>query len=141
MRCYAKISSQFWIGETGKQIRELGIETYVVAVYLITSPNANMLGVYYLPIVYIAHETGLSAEGASKTLQSLCDLHFCSYDKQNEFVWVHNMVRYQIDGILKIDDNRVKSVNQIYQSFPNLSFLNDFCLKYQDNFHLKPIEN
>jgi hypothetical protein len=45
MRDYAKIAPQFWIGSTGK------------------APHANMLGIYYLPPIFIAHEIGIPLKG------------------------------------------------------------------------------
>ena len=66
MRDYAKISPQFWIGSTGRKLRDAGLEATLVALYLLSNPHANMLGLYYLPQLYIALETGLGIEGASK---------------------------------------------------------------------------
>ena len=60
MRDYAKVSPQFWIGKTGKAIKKAGPEATIVALYLMTCPHANMIGLYYVPLMYIAHETGLS---------------------------------------------------------------------------------
>lgn len=68
MRNYATISPQFWLGDTGRKLRKSGPECMVVALYMMTSPHSNMLGLYYLPVLYIAHETGLAPEGASKGL-------------------------------------------------------------------------
>ncbi|MCD9437036.1 DNA-binding protein, partial [Klebsiella pneumoniae] len=51
-------------------LRKKGAEAQVVSFYLMTSPHANKLGLYYLPILYIADETGLGLEGASKGLRS-----------------------------------------------------------------------
>ncbi|ENO4828451.1 DNA-binding protein, partial [Escherichia coli] len=56
MRNYATISPQFWLGETGRKLRKSGPECMVVALYMMTSPHSNMLGLYYLPVLYIAHE-------------------------------------------------------------------------------------
>src|SRR5262245_51991315 len=122
MRDYAKIAPQFWIGSTGKQIRQLGTRAQLVALYLITNPHANMIGIYYLPIVFISHEIGIPLEGAQKALQSLCDIAFCSYDEQTEYVWVHEMAFYQVGEQLKPADNRVKSINEVYQALPDLPF-------------------
>ena len=68
MRDYAKVSPHFWVGKTGKQLKK-NPEALVVAMYLMTNPHANMLGLYYMPQMFIAHETGLTLEGASKGLQ------------------------------------------------------------------------
>jgi hypothetical protein len=137
MRDYAKIAPQFWIGPTGKAIKQLGIEAQLVALHLITNPHANMLGIYYLPAIFIAHETGIPFEEASKALQSLCELGFCSYDEQSEYVWVHEMAFYQVGEQLKANDNRVKGINEAYESLPNLPFLKDFYDKYKEALFLE----
>ncbi len=79
MRDYAKIAPQFWIGPTGKQIKKLGMSAQLIALYLISNPHSNMLGIYYLPCVFIAHEVGTPLGRASKALQALCQIGFCSY--------------------------------------------------------------
>lgn len=137
MRDYGKVSPQFWVGRTGKAIKARGIECQLVALYLLTNPHTNMLGLYYLPTVYIAHETGLSTEGASKALQSLSEVGFCGYDEAAEFVWVYEMARYQIADSLKENDNRVGGVNREYQSLPKSRFLGEFFDKYAQAFHLE----
>ena len=57
MRDYGIVSPRFWIGETGKKLRGNPNEQ-VLALYLMTSPHANMIGVFHCPILYMAHETG-----------------------------------------------------------------------------------
>ncbi|HEX4044866.1 MAG TPA: conserved phage C-terminal domain-containing protein [Gammaproteobacteria bacterium] len=105
--------------------------------YLITCPHANMLGIYYLPLTFIAHETGVSLEGISKTLQRLCEVGFCTYDEQMEYVWVHEMAFYQIGGQLKQHDNRVKGINELIQNIPKIDFLPRFFAKYKTLFWLE----
>ena len=110
MRNYATISPQFWLGDTGRKLRKSGPECMVVALYMMTSPHSNMLGLYYLPVLYIAHETGLDPEGASKGLQMACEAGFCSYDHDSEVVWVHEMAAWQVGESLKPGDNRCAGV-------------------------------
>jgi hypothetical protein len=69
MRDFGKVNPQFWIGSTGKRLRG-NPEAQLVALYLMTCPHANMIGVFHCPILYISHETGLPLEGASKGLRS-----------------------------------------------------------------------
>ena len=52
MRDYAKVMPTFWTGETGKAIRRRGPEGVICALYLMSSPASNMLGLYYQPILY-----------------------------------------------------------------------------------------
>jgi len=136
MRDYATVAPQFWLGKTGRELRKKGAEGQVVSFYLMTSPHANMLGLYYLPILYIAHETGLGLEGASKGLKSSIEAGFCSYDEDTEMVWVHEMAAYQVGKALKPGDNRCAGVRSEYASLTENSFLSSFYERYKDDFHL-----
>lgn len=136
MRDYATVAPQFWLGKTGRELRKQGAEAQVVSFYLMTSPHANMLGLYYLPILYIAHETGLGLEGASKGLKSSIEAGFCSYDEDTEMVWVHEMAAYQVGRSLKPGDNRCAGVRNEYMSLPENPFLSSFYERYKTDFHL-----
>lgn len=133
MREYGKVSPHFWTGSTGKQLRQCP-ESLVVSMYLMTSPHANMLGLYYMPLLYVAHETGLGMEGASKGLQWACEAGFCSYDHASEMVWVHEMARFQIADKLKSTDKRSIGVQNEYNSLPSNPFLASFYDKYSQAF-------
>lgn len=139
MRDYTKLSPQFWISPQGKAIRQLGPIVRLTALYLLSSPQATMLGIYYLPLPYLAHELDTPLEGASKALDKLCQLQFCTYDKATEYVWVREMAYSQV-GSLKPSDNRVKQIRDMYQALPELPFLKDFYHRYQSILHLQPRE-
>ncbi len=62
MRDYSKISPQFWTGRTGRLLREAGPDVQHLAIYLISCPASNLIGLYYLPLVTMSHETGLPLE-------------------------------------------------------------------------------
>lgn len=134
MRDYSKVGPKFWIGATGKRLRAAGMEAQIVAMYLLTSPHANMLGLYYCPTMFIAHETGLGLEGASKGLQSAIEAGFCEYDEASEVVWVIEMASYQIGEALKPSDLRVKGVQNEYGSLPENPYLARFYEKYSTAF-------
>lgn len=133
MRDYAKVSPHFWVGKTGKQLKK-DPNGLMVALYLMTNPHANMLGLYYIPVMYIAHETGLDFEGASKGLNSACEAGFCTYDYETEVVWVYEMARFQVADELKPADNRCKGVQKDYDSLPENPFLSAFYDKYSIPF-------
>lgn len=136
MRRYAKISPQLWIGDTGRHLRESGPEALLVALYLLSNPHANMLGLYYLPTSLIAHETGLASEGASKGLRRAIEAGFCSYDESSEMVFVHEMARYQIADQLATTDKQCTGIQREYDGLPNNPFLPVFYEKYASAFHL-----
>ena len=130
MRDYSKVSAQFWVGKTGRAMRG-DMQTQVVAMYLMTSPHANMIGVYHCPIVYIAHETGSPIEGATKGLKRLCDDGFCTYDDDNEMVWVHEMAKFQIGDELKPGDKQIKGLQKQFEALPESHVKQGFYEKYK----------
>ncbi|MGP1677890.1 MAG: conserved phage C-terminal domain-containing protein [Burkholderiales bacterium] len=138
MNYYSKVSSRFWTGQTGRAIRG-DLQAQVVAAYLITSPHCNMLGLYYLPIAYIAQDTGMDIEGASKGLRRVVEGGFCRYDEESEVVWVTEMARIQVGNKLEAKDNRVISIGREFESLPNNIFMQEFFEKYGGAFHLKKL--
>lgn len=136
MRNYSKVSPRFWIGNTGRQIRALGAQAQVVALYLLSCPSSNMIGIYYLPLTLVAHETGMPLEGASEALRRLCSVGFAAYDHDSEVVWVPEMAAHQIDEELKPDDKRVKGIEKEVEAYRKSVFFNEFIARYRDRFHL-----
>jgi uncharacterized phage protein (TIGR02220 family) len=136
MREYGKVGPKFWMGDTGKKLRKAGAEAQLVALYLMTSPHANMLGLYYVPVMYIAHETGLGIEGASKGLERAIEAGFCEYDEASEVVWVHEMATYQIAESLDPKDKRCIGIQNEYNALPANPFLARFFEKYKAAFNL-----
>lgn len=135
MRDYGKIAPAFWIGSTGRSLRG-DPAAQLVAAYLLTAPGSNMIGFYYVPIATIANDTGLSVEGASKALQRVSEGGFCSYDPSSEWVWVHEMARFQVDVSLAPTDNRVKGIAKDFNGLPESPMKQGFYARYRGAFHL-----
>lgn len=135
MRDYAKVEPKMWHGQTMKALRKCP-EGVIVGMYLMTSPQSNMLGLFSQPVLYMAHETGLGIEGATKGLKHCIEVGFCSFDEESEFVWVHEMARYQIANELKAADLRCKGIQKDYESLPDNPFLGAFFDRYSAAFHL-----
>lgn len=140
MRDYGKVAPQFWTGTTGKALKAAGPEAVIVAMYLMTSPHANMIGVYYLPTLYLAHETGLG-EGALKGLQRCIEAGFCTYDKASEYVFVHSMAKFQIAESLKREDKRCKGVENELARVPSALLRKAFSDIYAAAFHIESADN
>lgn len=136
MRDYAKVSARFWLGATGRQLRQEGPDVQVVALYLITAPNSNMIGMYPLSIPAIANDTGLTPKRALRALKRLGELEFSEYDEQAEVVWVLEMARFQVAEQLAAVDKRCKGVQREYDQLPANRMLGAFFDKHAGRFHL-----
>lgn len=135
MRDYGAVSPKFWIGGTGKALRG-NQEAQIVALYLMTSPHANMIGVFYCPLDTISKETGLTLEGASKGLQSLIEADFCHFDEDTEEVFASRMAAYQIGEHLEAKDNRCKGVARELDRVMSARLKAAFRAIYSVAFHL-----
>lgn len=135
MREYGTVSPQFWIGETGKSLRG-NVEAQLVALYLMTSPHANMIGVFHCPTDYIAKETGLGLEGASKGLARLIEGEFCRQDGVTEEVFVVRMAAYQIGEQLSPKDKRCIGVARELDKVMSSKLRQGFHAIYSGAFHL-----
>ena len=136
MREYAKVTPCFWTGRTGRGLRK-DPDAQITALYLMTSQHANMLGLYYCPVAYIVADTGLTEEGAYKALQRLSEERFCTYDWESEWVWVHEMARFQIADQLKANDKQVFGIRNELEKIPSLRIKKDFIEKYRKAFHIE----
>jgi hypothetical protein len=137
MRDYAKVSPNFWTGQTGRRIVAAGPDCITVSMYLMTTGHANMIGIYYCPLAYICHDTGLSHEGALKALQRASEAGFCAYDEGSGWVYVPKMALWQIGSELKASDNQVKAIRKEYERLPNNPFLKRFFEDYGEAYHLE----
>jgi hypothetical protein len=139
MRSYSQVAPQFWIGETGRRIRG-DADAQRVALYLITCPSANMIGLYYLSIPTLCHEVGISKEGASKALQSLAGLDFCHYDPLEEMVFIPQMAFFQLGEKIKPKDNRHKHLVGEIEKYRKCSFYNRFMKIYGRRYCLPKLD-
>lgn len=138
MREYAIVPSKFWITPLAKLLRG-NPAAQVVALYLKTGPHANMIGLYHCPIAYIAQDTGIPFEGASKALASLSEAGYCTFDEQADVVFIHDMAPEQVGAALAPADKRTKAVLREWSSVPSESLRRAFHHLYAAAFHLPPM--
>ena len=135
MRDYSVVTPAFWIGATGKELRG-DTKAQVLAMYLMTSPHSTMTGVFHCPVLYMAHETGLSFEGASEALGRLIESGFCEYEAATETVFVVRMARFQIADHLKAGDNRIAGLKKDVAKMASSSMRSRFLEVHGEAFGL-----
>jgi hypothetical protein len=138
MREFAIFSPKFWVSGPGKKFRG-DPSSQIVASYLFTSPSSNHIGIYYLPIGVIAHDTGLPKEDAEKGLRRAIEGAFCHYDDPSETVFVVEMAQFQIlerATTLKPADHKVKGIHKEVNKYRESPLYPKFFERYQDAFLL-----
>jgi hypothetical protein len=136
MRTFAQVRPGFWHGTTGKQIRRFGPGCQVLALYLISGPGAHALGLYYLPLPTVAHETGLTIEQVRSGLAKLKEIKFCTYDDEAEVVFVLNMARFQIAERLERKDRKVTWVWREMEKLRDLPFFDLLLEIYGERYQV-----
>ncbi|CCE94924.1 hypothetical protein SFHH103_00424 [Sinorhizobium fredii HH103] len=135
MRNFATIPPSIWQTDL-KKLRG-DVEAIAVHYHLTTNSHSTMIGIYPLPLMYLAYEVGIPLEGASKGLQRVCREGLATYDAETELVWVHEMAASQVAPRLSPKDNRVVSVAKLLAALPICPISLSFYERYRDVFHLR----
>jgi hypothetical protein len=139
MRDYGVVSPNFWIKGTGKDLRG-DPPAQVVALYLMTSPHSSMIGVFYLPKLYISEETGCSLQATSKALRRLISVGFCDYDDPTQTIFVVRMAAFQVAESLQPGDKRVIGLKKDVERILSPRLRQRFLEVYGRLFHLVPAD-
>lgn len=135
MRDYAKVAPTFWTGKTGRAMRG-NLPEQILALYLMSSPHASMTGIYHCPVVYMAHETGMPLGETEDALRGLIERGFCTYDAEDELVWVCEMARFQIGEELREGDRRIIGIERELDQVPNGNAKRAFLERYKAPYRL-----
>ena len=106
-------------------------------VSLISSPHTNYIGIYRLPVAYIAADLGLSLEAAREALDAVIAAGLAAYDEATEFVWVVDGAAEQI-GELRGADKRVPAAQRDFERVPEGTLADRFYDKYARMLQLSP---
>jgi len=132
---YRKVGPTLWTGATGRWLRKQPRYVTVVAVYLMTCPSSTQWGLFYLPCVYIANDTGCTVDEVEVALERLQAHGFCRYDTEAEVVWVVNMCRDQV-GEIRGADKRAKPAAEAARELLGMPFGPAWYWHYQGALQL-----
>lgn len=135
MRAYATLSPVFWTRGSGKRLRGHK-EAQLVALYLMSSPATNMIGIFHLALPTLCHETGLSLEEARKGLLRCLEEGLVFWDEDEELVFVPALAKHQMGENLAPKDHRVKGVLRELAPFKGHRFYAMFIDRYADSYSL-----
>lgn len=133
MRNFATVPPSIWQTDL-KKLRG-DAEAISIHYYLTTCSHSTMIGIYPLPVMYLAYELGIDLEGASKGLRRVSEAGIATYDEEAEIVWVHQMAAMQVAPRLSPKDNRVVAVAKQLAALPICRITLDFYRAYRDLYH------
>lgn len=106
---YRAVPRSLWTDST---FRKLPPHQKLTLLHLITGPHSNVSGLFCLPLLYIAHETGLTDQETRQAIDGLVCAGFVRWHEPEETIWAVAMLSYQAGGakILKAVADQVESL-------------------------------
>jgi hypothetical protein len=135
MRAYAQIVPTFWTRGSGKKLRGKPI-AQTLALYLLTAPASNMIGLYYLPLTTLCAETGLTTEQIKQALPDVEEI--AKYDTEAELVWVPECAAHQIGETMGTKDKKRSAVIRELDMAGKHRFVTEFMARYAVAYGLSP---
>ena len=136
MRDHAIVRPRFWTQGTGKELRH-DAQAQRMALYLMSAPASNMLGLYYLPLWTLQNELGYdSVQGAFDTLQRVQKTGFAVYDHPSEHVFVVNLAHEQVGAVLKAGDHRRTGIRKQLAQYEKCPLYLRFLERYAEPYGL-----
>jgi hypothetical protein len=133
---YAKIKDTFW---TDDKIAKLGLKEKLAYLYLMTCPHKNLIGLYRIPVAYMAFDLNWEPGEVEEAIRALENGGFIKYDFQTAFVLIKRFLKH----------NRLENPNQITAAVTKIEelavnpLIADFAkaLEDIDDTALEPLRN
>ena len=114
MREYGKVYTAFWADPS---MRAMSEDARTLALYLLTCPHGNLIGLFRLPDAYAADDLQWSIERVSKGFRELFERGFCDRDGASNWLVIPNYTRWnQFEN-----PNVAKSASKVFESAPDCS--------------------
>lgn len=111
MRDYGKVYTAFW-GDP--KIRSLSDDGRMLALYLLTCQHSNMLGLFFIPDVYAAHDMKWTPQRVSKGFAELSRNGFATRDEGSEYLFISNFPKWNPFE----NGNVAKGAEKIFEMIP-----------------------
>ncbi|MBL8605214.1 MAG: hypothetical protein JNK72_25005 [Myxococcales bacterium] len=126
---WRSLSSKLWWGETGDALLQAGgLAAIALAVYLVSGPSSQSLGLYPLDVTTVAKDTGLTVSEAERLLALVERTGFA--ERIEGWVWVREMAAWQYQPELKRESPAWKGVMARLDRLRSTPFLAVFLERY-----------
>jgi hypothetical protein len=136
MRDYGRIATTWWTRGHGRALRG-DAPALAIALYLRSCPASSMIGLFYLPLVTIAHETGVALDEARAAIARLAALGCAHLDEEADLVWIPDLAWTEIGPALEPRDKRVAGIARALEQLGAHPFVDAFLARYGAAYHLE----
>lgn len=119
---YRTVPVSLWLDP---KFRRLAPAQKLLLLHLISGPHANVSSIYCHPLLYSAHETGLSTDEVRQAMAALEGAGYVQWDEPTETIWVVGMLDYQGGG-----EKIYKAVADQIESLPPSPVATAFRARY-----------
>lgn len=91
MREFGRVATRFW---NDKRIKPMSRDAKLLASYLMTGPEANIVGCFVCSPYHVAASKLMSPEEAEGVFSELCDAGFIEYDKETDICLVIRFLKH-----------------------------------------------
>lgn len=135
MSLYRKVSVAIWEGDFAAKATGDG-ELWTVCHYLLTSRHNQLgIGLYRLPLVFIADATGFALETCRRCVEDASETGFARYDEARKTVFVVEQARHEWGESPNIKRNDVagliKGLPEVFFDLRKSFLLKEFCDRYE----------
>jgi hypothetical protein len=140
VRAVAYLVPTFWTRGSGKKLRG-NPEAQTLALYLVSAPASNLIGLYYQPLTTILHETGLTEAEFREAMAKVSEVDIAHYDPEACMVWVPESAKYQIGDTMTQRDKRRAGVERELELAGSHPFVAEFLKRYGAPFGIDSKQN
>jgi hypothetical protein len=119
MPSYWRVAPRFW---TDPAMRRADDDTRMLALYLLTCPHRNVIGLFWLPKTYMCADLGWDAKRLGKPFGQLLSAGFHAYDEEAEVTLIRNALKYQAPE----NDNQVVAAIRHLEDLPATFLASEF---------------
>ena len=134
MRKYGTIPCTLWDDPT---IKQFGLPTYMVALYLRSNKHSNMVHLYALSPLYASADLCIPAEEYLECLDNLVSIGYCRYSPDHNVIWVRSAMLFDIGAKMAKNDKRIKGLNKLLPMLPNCPLKEEFVQEFSKHYGIK----
>ncbi len=126
MRTFGILPVEFWNDE---QLRAQSAPTRLVAAYLFSGPQCNIIGCYRLRLSYVADELNLQKRHVVAAVRNLEAIRFLRFDPSSNYLAISNFISARVKKWLANPNNRIAATRELDEIPDHVPFKSEIRLQ------------